>query len=94
VSLRGDPKRYGTRSFKIGSMTTLYFAGASEEELWRNGRHASIAANRHYRRNLVPGVDARAGALGTVGATALTIGDVQRARQEIVPRAQPYGGRR
>ena len=85
LSLQGYPKRYGTRSFKIGSMSTLYFAGASEEELWRNDRHALVAANRHYRRNLMPGVDQRAGALGTLGATALTIGDVQRARQEIVP---------
>jgi hypothetical protein len=85
LSLQGYPKRYGTRSFKIGSMSTLYFAGASEEELWRNDRHALVAANRHYRHNLMPGVDQRAGALGTLGATALTIGDVQRARQEIVP---------
>jgi len=47
LSLQGYPKRYGTRSFKIGSMSTLYFAGASEEELWRNDRHALVAANRH-----------------------------------------------
>ena len=26
LSLRGDPKRYGTHKFKIGSMCTLYFA--------------------------------------------------------------------
>jgi len=47
LSQQGDPKRYGTHNFKIGSMCTLYFAGASEEELWRNGRHASVVANRH-----------------------------------------------
>ena len=49
LSLQGYPKRYGTRSFKIGSMSTLYFAGASEEELWRNDRHALVAANRHIQ---------------------------------------------
>jgi hypothetical protein len=93
VELGGNPDRYSTISFKTGSMTSLYFAGATEEELRRNGRHASVAANRHYRRNLVPGVNARAGALGSTGATALGIGDVQRARQDIVPRAaraRPY----
>lgn len=94
VQLNGDPRRYSTRSFKIGSMTTLYFAGASEEELWRNGRHASIAANRHYRRNLVPGLDARAGALGSTAAAVLTVADVQRARHEVVPRTQQQFGRR
>jgi len=78
VTLGGDSRRYGTRSLKIGCITELYHAGASEQELMATGRHASFSANRHYRRSVADGSDLRAGPLAVPATQSLTIQEVAK----------------
>lgn len=96
--LGGNKKRYGTRSLKIGGITDLYHAGASEADLLALGRHASVAANRHYRRTIVDENVLRAGPLALGEDRALTLDAVSRgspdAHMRRVPHAPGRGGRR
>lgn len=90
-SLGGNPARYGTKSLKVGGITDLYHAGASEADLMALGRHAAVGANRHYRRNVPSQDDFRAGPFALRGDRALTVGDILLGSPEI--RKRRTGGR-
>lgn len=78
IRMGGPPNRYGTKSFKIGGITDLFHAGASEADLLALGRHATVSANRHYRRNVVGENVLRAGPLALGVDRGLTLGEVMR----------------
>ena len=71
-----DPNRYLTKSLKIGGISGLKFAGASQDEISLAGRHASVKSSQAYQRIMMPDSNHGSGALGASDIENFTVNAV------------------